>query len=314
MRFKDYYAILGVPPNAGADQIRTAYRKLARAWHPDVNKAADAAGRFSEINEANEVLGDPAKRAQYDRVRAGGWQPGDEFEPPPGTRPQPRWAPAGEAGGEADHEIDPEAFSEFFQAMFGGGVRAGGARGGGRRRRGGDLEHPLTVTLEEAYRGAVRSIAIEQEDGGRRTLKVRIPPGVVDGTRVRVRGEGGAGSAGAAAGDLYLVIRLAPHPRFQADGRDVHLDLPVAPWEAVLGATVRTPTLGGEVDLAVPPGSRDGARLRLRGRGLPGDPPGDQYVTVRIVVPAAADERQRRLWRDLAAAYPGFDARAAAGG
>jgi curved DNA-binding protein len=330
-RYKDYYRILGVTPTASADDIKAAYRKLARTYHPDVNKAADAQDRFVEIGEAYEALGDPQKRAAYDRIRQMGFSEGQEIGemPPPGGEGGFRGGEGGN-GFESGHftEMDPEAFSEFFQSMFGHGMEGGMARGRGSRRRrsafqerGEDVQHAIEVTLEEAYRGGERRLQMEvpeADEHGRltrstRTLDVRIPSGVVAGSRIRLKGQGEPGGTPDAAGDLYLEVRLQQHRLFTAEGRTIHLSLPVAPWEAVLGATIEVPTLGGPVQLKIPPGSQAGERLRLRGRGLPGEPPGDEIVTLVIAVPQHPGERERELYRQLAAASGEFHPRARLG-
>jgi curved DNA-binding protein len=318
MQFKDYYRILGVAPEATADDIKAAYRKLARKYHPDVNKDKDAHARFVEIGEAYEALGDPQKRTAYDQLRAAGYREGQEIEPQAQAAGGARAGGgfrgfdgfAGDFGGGNYTEIDPEDFSDFFQSLFG---RARTGTGRSRRAafhdRGEDVTHPLAVTLEEAYRGGERRLVMrvpERDEHGRlryaeRTIDVRIPPGVEDGTKIRLRGQGEPGAEPEQNGDLYLEVELQPHRLFKIDGRGLHLELPVAPWEAVLGAKVEVPTLGGPVTLTVPPGSQAGDKLRLRARGLPGEPPGDQIVTLRIVVPAASSEADRAVWRQLAA-------------
>jgi curved DNA-binding protein len=325
-KFRDYYRILGVAPGASADEIKAAYRKLARTYHPDVNKDKDAQARFVEIGEAYEALGDPQKRAAYDQLRQAGFKEGQEMDaPPPGAQARGgSQSFGGDFGGGHYTEVDPEAFSDFFQSLFG---RAG-AGGGGRRsrraafeERGDDAHHQLEVTLEEAYRGGERRVQMQVPEVGpdgrlrhaTRTLDVKIPAGVSDGSKIRLRGQGLPGSTPELNGDLYFEIVLAAHPLFKVDGHDVHLELPIAPWEAVLGASVSVPTLGGPVSMRIPPGSHGGDKLRLRARGLPGDTPGDEIITLAIAVPAQASERERELYRQLQQAST-FDARAALGG
>jgi curved DNA-binding protein len=310
MEFKDYYDILGVDPGADQDAIRRAYRKLARKYHPDVSKETDAESRFKDVSEAYEVLKDPEKRAAYDQVRA---QPhgasGGDWRPPPG------WEGGFDFGGGGFTGADVGGFSEFFETLFGGGrARAGGW---GLAVRGADQRARITVDLDTAYKGGARTLTLEEPvvDGeGRvtrrtRNLKVRIPPGVTDGRHIRLRGQGGAGSGGGPSGDILLEVSIAPHPRFSVEGRDVLLTLPITPWEAALGAKVPVPTLDGRVDLTVPPGSRSGKKLRLKGRGLPGKPPGDQYVVLRMVTPPADSDKARAAYRRLAEAVP-YDPRA----
>jgi curved DNA-binding protein len=298
MRFKDYYDVMGVPRGAAQDEIKRAYRKLARRFHPDVSKEKNAEERFKELQEAYEVLKDPEKRAAYDQLGAN-WQQGQEFRPPPDwgkgfefTRGQARPGPGG-AG--------PD-FSDFFSELFGarspfGGAAGFDARGGraGRRTRTAGQDHVarVEIDLEDAYRGGTRTLDIRTPEitpdghvGSKpRTLRVSIPAGVVEGQQIRLAGQGSPGTGGGPPGDLFLEINLRPHPLFKLEGRDVTVVLPVAPWEAALGETVSVPTLGGAVEMKLPAGARSGQRLRLRGRGLPGPVAGDQYVTLAIVLP-----------------------------
>ena len=284
MKFKDYYETLGVTRAASQDDIKRAYRRLARKFHPDVSKEADAESRFKEVGEAYEVLKDPEKRAAYDRFGKD-WKHGQEFRPPPGWERQFNSGGGGFSGA--------SGFSEFFETLFGhGGIR--GARGP-MRAKGSDQSVRIEIPIEDAYRGATRNITLRG-----RTLSVRIPKGVTEGQRIRLGGQGGVGPGGGPAGDLYLTVTHAAHPLFRADGRDVHLTLPVAPWEAALGATVAVPTLGGKVDLKIPRDSRAGRTLRLKGRGLPGRPSGDQYVALEIVVPPADSPEAESLYRKMA--------------
>ena len=284
MRFRDYYETLGVARGAAQDDIKRAYRRLARKYHPDVSTESDAEARFKEVGEAYEVLKDPEKRAAYDRFGKD-WKHGQEFRPPPGWERQFDFRGGGFSG--------DSGFSDFFETLFGRGGFAG-ARGP-MRARGGDQSVRVEIPLDDAYRGATRTITV-----GGRTLSVRIPKGVMEGQRIRLGGQGGAGAGGGPAGDLYLTVGHAAHPLFRAEGRDVHLRLPVTPWEAALGATVAVPTLGGKVDLKVPRGSRAGRTLRLKGRGLPGRPNGDQYVTLEIVTPPADSPEAESLYRKMA--------------
>ena len=283
MQFKDYYDILGVAPTADEAAIKTAYRKLARKYHPDVSKESDAEEKFKAVNEANEVLGDAKKRAAYDRVRAGGYRPGDDFQPPP------NWGDGGGFGGGGGGD---EGFSDFFESLFGG-------RGPGRGPRRPSPRAPterrarLQIDLDTVYAGGTRRIEIDD-----RTLDVKIPAGIQSGQTIRLSGQGGQGR------DLLLEIEIAPHARFQLDGRDVLLTWPVAPWDAALGAQVEVPTLGGNVTVRIPEGSASGRRLRLRGRGLPGSPAaGDQFVTLEISAPVPTNDAQRQKYRELAEAF-----------
>lgn len=307
MRYKDYYRIMGVERNATQDAIKRAYRKLARKYHPDVSKEKDAEEHFKELGEAYEVLKDPEKRAAYDRLGAG-WQQGQEFNPPPG------WDSGFEFRGGGFTEADAAQFSDFFESLFGGAPFGGRARPhrGGFRSRGEDHHAKVRIGLEDAFHGGTRQVELEvpQVDPGghvvtrRRSLKVRIPPGVVEGQSIRLVGQGTPGLGGGAAGDLFLQVELAPHPHFQVQGKDIYVNLPIAPWEAALGARVPVPTLGGTVDMNVPAGSRSGQKLRLKGRGMPGSPSGDQYVVLQIVTPPADSDAARRLYEEMARTLP----------
>ncbi len=305
MQYKDYYKIMGVPRGASADEIRRAYRKLARKYHPDVSKEADAEARFKELGEAYEVLKDPEKRAAYDQLGAN-WKAGQNFRPPPD------WAPDFDfrtgTGGDS-------AFSDFFESLFGQRFGAGG--GGARRQhgfraRGEDHHAKVLIDLADAYTGATRSIALstpEVDSQGhvttkQRSLNVRIPKGVRQGQRIRLSGQGTPGLGDGPAGDLYLEIEFRPHPFYRVEGRDVYLDLPVTPWEAALGAKVKVPTPDGTVDLTIPKGSRSGRRLRLKGRGIPSSTPGDLYVLPQITLPPADSEAARSLYRKMAEELP----------
>jgi curved DNA-binding protein len=297
VEFKDYYEIMGVARNASPDEIKRAYRRLARKYHPDVSKEKDAEARFKEVGEAYEVLRDPEKRAAYDQL---GRRPqGEEFRPPPD------W------NFEFEGEDRGGGHSDFFEQLFGGlgGLRGRGGRGA-FRSRGFDTHAQVDVTLEEAFRGATRTLSLQRveidKDGKPRPrvqqLQVKIPAGVVDGQQIRVPAQGEPGAGGEAAGDLFLQLRLLPHRFFRVEGRDVWLDLPITPWEAALGETVRVPTLAGRVDLKIPKGSQTDRQLRLKERGLPGSPPGDQFVVLKIVVPAADNADREALYKQMAAA------------
>jgi curved DNA-binding protein len=300
MEYRDYYAVLGVERSASADDIKKAYRKLARKYHPDVNAEPDAEERFKAVGEAYEVLKDPEKRAAYDALGAG-WRDHQQFQPPPD------WEQRFEFGGGGFTQHDA-GFSDFFESLFGRhafsqqGRRAGGFKGADEQAR-------VGVTLEEAYRQDSIEVTVPQSGGRSRRLRVKVPAGIADGKRVRLRGQGGPGVGDGPSGDLYIEFRLVPHPRFRPDGRDVHLELPVAPWEAALGAEVAVPTLGGSVKLRIPPNSQGGGRLRLKGRGLPGEPPGDQFVTLKVVLPPADSPAARALYERMAAELA-FDPRA----
>ena len=314
VQFQDYYAVLGVARDASAEDIQRAYRKLARQSHPDVDKSEGATQRFQRIQEAYEVLKDPEKRKRYDTLGAS-WREGQEFTPPPGWE----HAHAGRGGATSFDFEDLGGFSSFFEAMFGGapgGGRSRGARAGGgaRPRAGASHEASVAISLEDAFAGATRSMTLEGEHGSR-TYDVRIPPGTTHGSTIRLRGQGAAGRHGGPPGDLYLRVEIAPHARFEVDGHDLSATLAVAPWEAALGAKVPFATLdGGEVVVAVPPGTSSGRKLRLRGQGLPRreGARGDLVLGVRIVVPPSATEEQKRLWDELARASR-FDPRGGGG-
>jgi curved DNA-binding protein len=289
MQFKDYYDTLGVKAEATDAEVKSAYRKLARKYHPDVSKEAGAEEKFKAINEAYEALKDPAKRRAYDQLRASGYRPGDEFHPPPHF---------GEGADFDFSDLHGEGgFSDFFESLFG----RGGARGGRPGpRRGRDLQARIEVPLSIAYSGGRERISLRDGAGGERTLEVKIPAGILSGQQIRLAGQG---SPGAPAGDLLLEVAVREDSRFRLEGRDVHVELPLAPWEAALGASVTVPTLGGDVELKIPAGSDSGKRMRLRGRGMPGAVPGDQIVTLQIRAPPAENDAQRQLYEQMAKAF-----------
>jgi len=315
MEFKDYYQVLGVERAASEEAIKKAFRRLARKHHPDVSKAADAQARMQELNEAYEVLRDKEKRAAYDQVGQG-WQGGQEFRPPPGW--DAGYEFSGVPGGFADGD-----HSAFFEALF-GAARRGGARGRAAHDthtlRGQDHHAKIRVPLEDAFHGATRELALHSpvlDDSGQvtlreRKLQVAIPKGIRAGQQIRLAGQGSPGFGGGPMGDLFLEIEFAPHPLYRVDGRDLYLTLPVAPWEAALGAAVRVPTPDGAVEMNVPAGSQTGRRLRLRGRGIPGSTPGDFYVVLELVLPSADSDKARALYRQMAQEL-GFDPRAQLG-
>ncbi|MDR0274024.1 MAG: DnaJ domain-containing protein [Burkholderiaceae bacterium] len=312
MEFKDYYQILGVGKSASQDDIRKAFRKLARRYHPDVSKEPDAAKRMAEVNEANTVLADPEKRAAYDTVGAQAWaqgaRSGDDVRPPPGWNAGHGFSHGGPAGFEAHFgNADAGQFSEFFEQMFGQARAGGGARGHGPRR-GRDQHAGIELDLIDACRGAERALTLHE-----RTLRVTIPKGVKEGQMIRLTGQGGPGLNGGPAGDLFLQVHLRPDARWRVEGRDVTQKLRVAPWEAALGATVRVSTSdGATVEVAVPAGSGNGRKLRLKGRGIPhASTPGDLYLELDIAVPGAVTAPQQAAWAALRDAYPGFDPRRA---
>jgi curved DNA-binding protein len=307
MKYKDYYQALGVERNASADEIKKAYRKLAHRYHPDISKDAKGEEKFKEIAEAYATLKDPEKRQEYDSL---GRRPaGEDFTPPPG------WQQQYGAGASAFDDVD---LADILNAFRGGGGKAAG-RGDGRARSwssfpaaGEDYEISVTITLEKVYSGGETDITVELPEHDEhglphrvaRTFRVSIPAGATEGQRLRLPGKGGAGRNGGKPGDLYLVLHIAPHPLYRVSGRDLYLDLPLAPWEAVLGATVEIPTLGGNVELNIKPGTASGQRLRLAGRGLPspGGSSGNQYAIVQIDVPRKVTDAEHKLYEQLAAA------------
>ena len=297
MEFKDYYKIMGVPRDASQDDIKRAYRKLARKYHPDVSKEPQAEVRFKELGEAYEVLKDPEKRVAYDRLGSD-WKANQEFRPPPDWNAGFEFSERGFAGADASQH------SDFFESLFGHGFGAAQGRQGTQGRHGGragafhapgqDHYAKVMIDLEEAYQGGTRSITLQvpQLDAQGRVstrehrLNVAIPKGIRAGQYIRLAGQGAPGHGQGKPGDLYLEIEFRPHPHYRVENADVYLDLPVAPWEAALGATVKTPTPGGIVELKVTAGSTTGRKLRLKGRGIPGKTPGDFFVVLQIVTPS----------------------------
>jgi len=291
MEFKDYYKIMEVQENATADEIKKSYRKLARKYHPDVSKEAGAEDKFKEVGEAYEVLKDPQKRGEYDGLRKAGYTGGQQFRPPPGWESN--------FGVHGDTDMGSGDFSDFFETLFGRRQPGTGQRGQ-RVQRGRDLRYHVDVSLEDAYAGATRTLQLTHPDGGARTLNVKIPEGVQDGQQIRLRGQGAPGTGGGPAGDLFLEISLIPHRNFKVDGKDVTLELPVAPWELSAGKAVNIPTLGGTVSMKLPATTKAGQRMRLTGKGLPGKEPGDQYVVIKLVMPQTLSVRARELLDELA--------------
>ena len=301
MKYKDYYKILGVERTANDEQIKKAYRKLARRYHPDVSKEKNAEEKFKEVAEAYEVLKDAEKRKAYDTM--GSYQPGQDFRPPPD------WEQQFHSGGFQGVE-DVDLF-DLLSGLGRGGFRPGGAgrSGGAFRMRGQDYEVTAHLSVEDAARGTELEIPLPvtemSEDGQLRrtskTVKVRIPKGATDGQRLRVPGKGGSGHGGGPDGDLYVNIQLRPHDLFRVSGHDLYLEVPVAPWEAALGAEVQIPTLDGRVSVKVPSGSRAGQKLRVRGKGLPrpGGGEGDLYAVLQVVTPSVLSEREKELYREL---------------
>jgi curved DNA-binding protein len=301
VEFKDYYSALGVAKDAAADEIKRAYRKLARKYHPDVSKEPNATERIKEVNEAYEVLGNAERRAAYDKLRQG-YRPGQEFRPPPDWDAGFEFSGGPQSGDAAD-------FSDFFGTLF-GGLRGRSATGSatGFAARGEDHHAKILIDLEDAFVGGRQQISLrapELDASGHvhlreRVLDLSIPKGVREGQMIRLAGQGSPGLGGGPPGDLYLEVHFHPHKLYRVDGRDLYLDLPAAPWEVALGANVRVPTPGGEVEMNIPANSENGRKLRLRGRGLPGNPPGDLYVLLQVVLPAATTAKGRELYEAMA--------------
>ncbi|MCK5382700.1 MAG: DnaJ domain-containing protein [Gammaproteobacteria bacterium] len=301
MEYKDYYEIMGVARDATQDEIKRTYRKLARKYHPDVSKESDAEERFKSLGEAYEVLKDPEKRAAYDQLGAN-WQGGQDFNAPPDWDAGFEFSGGGFTGG------DSTDYSDFFESLFG---QARAARGGGRRAgfhaRGQDRHAKILVDLGDSFSGATRAINLQvpelTPDGHvttrTRTLNIKIPKGIREGQKIRLTGQGDPGAGKAGAGDLYLEIDFKPHPLYRAEAHDLYLDLPVAPWEAVLGATVKVPTPEGVVELKVPAGSAQGKKMRLKGRGIPAKQPGDLYVVLQIALPEADTAAAKKLYQQM---------------
>ena len=317
MEFKDYYQVLGVARDAPADEIKKEYRKLARKYHPDVSKEPDANARMKEVNEAWAVLQDPEKRAAYDQVGRG-YQPGQDFRPPPD------WDAGFEFSGNRFSADEAAGFSDFFSELFGRmGSREGADYGAGARgfsARGQDHHAKVLLDLEDAYDGVTRQITLRApklDANGRvqmetRTLDVKIPKGIHAGQMIRLAGQGSPGIGGGPAGDLLLEVAFKPHPRYRVDGRDVHVTVPLAPWEAALGAVVPVDTPAGKLEVRIPAGAQSGRQMRVRGKGIASATPGDLYLDLQVVLPSADEPKARELYeamkRDLA-----FDPRAAQG-
>jgi len=302
VEFKDYYKIMGLKRDATQDEIKRTYRKLARKYHPDVSREADAEARFKEVGEAYEVLKDPEKRAAYDQLGAN-WKAGQEFHPPP------NWDSGFEFSGGGFTGEGLGGFSDFFEQLF--GHQAGAGQYTYRSHvnaRGEDHHAKVEVDIEDAFHGATRSIQLQSPELDahgqlqlkQRTLKIKIPKGIKEGQQIRLAGQGTPGMGQGAKGDLYLEIHFKPHPLYRAEGRDLFIQLPITPWEAALGATVKAPTPAGNVDLKIPAGSNSGNKLRLKGRGIPGTPPGDIYVTLTVITPAAKNAQDKQLYDEMA--------------
>lgn len=297
MEFKDYYKLLEIDRTATADDIKSAYRKLARKYHPDVSKEPGAEARFKEIGEAYEVLQDPEKRAAYDQL-GNRWRAGQEFTPPP------EWGAGFEFTSGGDSAAEGADYSDFFSTLFGNFSRHGAST----RAHGEDHHAKIFIALEDAFHGGTHTITLRspQVDAqGRvvlreRSLNVQIPKGVRESQHIRLAGQGAPGIKGTSPGDLYLEIHFHPHPLYQVQDRDLSLSLPIAPWEAALGATVKAPTPTGVVEVKIPPGSQSGRKLRLKGRGIPGEPAGDLYLVLDVVLPKADTEQAQQIYHTMA--------------
>lgn len=302
MDYKDYYKIMGLEKNASQDEIKRAYRKLARKYHPDVSKASDSEIRFKEVGEAYEVLKDPEKRVAYDQLGAN-WKAGQDFNPPPD------WDTGFEFSGGGFTAGKTSDYSDFFESLFGHGFGSAqsGRQQGRYQARGEDHHAKILIDLEDAYQGATRNITLQSPEvdsnghvvSRQRSLNVKIPKGIKQGQRIRLNGQGSAAMSNAPAGDLYLEIEFKPHSLYRVDGHDIYLDLPVTPWEAALGAKIKVPTPEGPVDLKISEGTPSAKKLRLKGRGIPAKTPGDLYVIIIITLPPADNEVAKNLYHKM---------------
>lgn len=309
MEYQDYYQTLGVERNATPEVIKKQYRRLARKYHPDVSKEPNAEEMFKRVQEAYEVLKDPEKRKAYDQMGSE-WRQGQGFQPPPGWE---QHAGFRQAGGASHAGMGPEEFSDFFQSIFGGGFAQHAQGRGTLRRKGQDHHSKLTIRLEDAYHGAEQQLTLQQPvvdpNTGQlqheaRTINVKIPPGILEGQQIRLNGMGGPGLGGGPNGDLYLEVAFAPHRHFRVHGKDISLKLPITPWEAALGAEVEIPTLGGPVKLKIAAGAQSGQKLRLKGRGLPGKPAGDEFALLSIETPRPENDEQRQIYEQMKSSMP----------
>lgn len=314
MEYKDYYKTLGLKRDATADEIKRSYRKLARKYHPDVSKEDNAEAQFKQVSEAYEVLRDPEKRTAYDQFGSN-WKAGQDFRPPPGSRQRPEYHGGGFTGAESGD------FSDFFESIFGRNSHQANQGFGNRPTRGEDAHTKIAIDIEDAFLGSNRTITFSQTKLGadgrpiadQRTLNVRIPKGIQEGQNIRLAKQGGAANGHGDAGDLYLEVEFKSHPYYSVEGRDVYLKLPVAPWEAALGAKIEAPTPNGPVSLTVPTNSKNGTKLRLRGRGIPGKTPGDLFAVVDIVLPTATTAKAKKAYQDFSQAVS-FNPRKSMGG
>ncbi len=310
MEFKDYYKIMGVARDASQDEIKRAYRSLARKYHPDVSKDPDAEVRFKELGEAYAVLKDLEKRAAYDQLGSN-WKAGQDFRPPPD------WNAGFEFSGDGAQDGSAGDASDFFESLFGRGFDGGARRQQAAHAHGEDHHAKVMIALEDAYNGATRTITLrtpEADAQGRVTMRqhklnVTIPRGVHAGQHIRLSGQGAPGLGQGKAGDLYLEVEFQPHALYRVEKRDVYLDLPIAPWEAALGATITVPTPNGKIELKIPVASAAGSKLRLKGRGIPGTTPGDFYAVMQIALPPAENEALAAVYRNMAEQFKSFNPR-----
>ncbi|MDO8449541.1 MAG: DnaJ C-terminal domain-containing protein [Rhodoferax sp.] len=313
MEFKDYYSIMGLERTATQDEIKRAYRALARKYHPDVSKESNAEARFKEVGEAYEVLKDPEKRAAYDQLGAN-WKGGQEFRPPPD------WNAGFETSGRGFSEHEAAEHSDFFESLFRRGFgegRTAQARSAAYSAHGEDRHAKIQIDLEDAYDGATRRVTLQMPEVDAQghvalrehTIEFTIPKGVRAGQHIRLAGQGGPGIGQGQPGDLFLEVEFRPHAHYRVDKHDVYLDLPVAPWEAALGAEIEVPTPSGPVELKIPPGSVEGRKLRLKGRGIPARTPGDFYFVLKIALPPADSEAAQAFYRSMATQFKSFNPR-----
>ena len=300
MEYKDYYKILGVERSASEADIKKAYRRLARKYHPDVSKEADAEKRFKEVGEAYEVLKDPQKRQSYDQLGAN-WKAGEQFRPPPG------WENAdfGGFGGHAGGFHNASGFSDFFESLFGGGFAQSAGGGHGFQQAGQDQHALINVSIYEAYHGATKTIRLSNG----KSLQVKIPAGITSGKKIRLSGQGSPGMGGGPSGDLYLEVTVVNDARYELQDKDIYVNVNIAPWEAALGAKVPVTTLDGQVEIKIPANSKSGRKMRLSGKGLPGSPAGDLYVRLMIVSPPANTEKEKQFYDEMRHTF-NFDPRA----
>jgi len=326
MEYKDYYKILGVTRDASDADIKKSYRKLARKYHPDVSKEADAESKFKELGEAYEVLKDAEKRKMYDQLGPN-WKQGQDFRPPPGWEQEAGFGGFGGFGGQgqAGQGAGFSGFSDFFETLFGGG--AGGFGGQGQRpgqrayqraqqAKGQDVSSDMTISLKDAFTGVSKTLQLQMPEANQfgqvshklKTINVKIPKGIADAQKIRLKGQGSPGMGGGPNGDLYLTVHLQKHPAIDVIKKDLYLSLPITPWEAALGGKVEVPTFSGKIDLKIPANSKSGSKLRIKGRGLPGKNAGDLYIVMQIATPPAENDDEKAFYQSMAEKFS-FDPR-----